>query len=311
MKPDDADQYCDWIKHGKIRSDKQNESAPKHYERWTQGGFMLAELLTALAILSALMSISFVAVLNHRKALKQRELDGIAREIFLSAQNHLSYYGAKNLYNLAENHSEDKEAILGHEELFEDPDGNRISFHILKSVRGSGFSSEYSGTSWRNSASPLLETEKPAKALAEETEQALTEEPQKAITEGFRKAEQAPAKEPFHSASDSEAREAALQKARLRGKESPWILNLILPFGSIDESIRLNGNFYIRYDYPSATILDVFYSETYDFGGTTDYNSFSDLSELDENERRNFPGGMLGFYGGAVARDKEYWISVA
>lgn len=62
-------------------------------------GFTLAELLLAIAIISILSAVSFVNVTSHMRGMKQLELDGYAKEIFMSAQNHLimaesnGYYG--------------------------------------------------------------------------------------------------------------------------------------------------------------------------------------------------------------------------
>ena len=62
-------------------------------------GFTLAELLLAIAIISILSAVSFVNVTSHMRSMKQLELDGYAKEIFIAAQNHLimaesnGYYG--------------------------------------------------------------------------------------------------------------------------------------------------------------------------------------------------------------------------
>ena len=53
-------------------------------------GFTLAELLMAIAILTALMGIVFVSVNEYMKSLHLLELDGIAKEMFIASQNQLS-----------------------------------------------------------------------------------------------------------------------------------------------------------------------------------------------------------------------------
>ena len=58
-------------------------------------GFTLAELLMAIAILTALMGISFVAVNQYTKGLKLNELNWTAKEIFLASQNQLSKANAE------------------------------------------------------------------------------------------------------------------------------------------------------------------------------------------------------------------------
>ena len=62
-------------------------------------GFTLVELILAVAILSILLAFSFVNVAAYMRSMKQLELDGYAKEIFIAAQNHLimaesnGYYG--------------------------------------------------------------------------------------------------------------------------------------------------------------------------------------------------------------------------
>lgn len=53
-------------------------------------GFTLAEMLIVVGIIGALAAFSFVAVAQHQRSLKQTEMDEIAREIFVAAQNHLT-----------------------------------------------------------------------------------------------------------------------------------------------------------------------------------------------------------------------------
>lgn len=53
-------------------------------------GFSLAETLITVAILVVLAGLVFVGINQYRKSMKQIEMDSIAKEIFISAQNHLS-----------------------------------------------------------------------------------------------------------------------------------------------------------------------------------------------------------------------------
>ena len=53
-------------------------------------GFTMAELLIVVAIIGVLAGVSFVAVQTHQKNLKRLELDSVARQIFVAAQNHLT-----------------------------------------------------------------------------------------------------------------------------------------------------------------------------------------------------------------------------
>lgn len=53
-------------------------------------GFSLVEMLTAVAILAILVSISIVGVIGYMNNLKATEMDSAARQIFVAAQNHLT-----------------------------------------------------------------------------------------------------------------------------------------------------------------------------------------------------------------------------
>ena len=60
-------------------------------------GFTLAEMLIAVAIIGVLMAVSFIAVQNYQRSLHQLEYDGIAKEIFIAAQNHLTMADSQGL----------------------------------------------------------------------------------------------------------------------------------------------------------------------------------------------------------------------
>lgn len=55
-----------------------------------RNGFTLAETLIVVAIVIILAGLAFVAVFSYQRNLMQFEYDGIAKEIFVAAQNHLS-----------------------------------------------------------------------------------------------------------------------------------------------------------------------------------------------------------------------------
>ena len=89
--------------------------------------------------------------------------------------------------------------------------------------------------------------------------------------------------------------------------DNSTVLDLMLPFASIDETVRAGGSYIIRYQADPAVVLDVFYCSASDtrFGHdlTGDYGSV--LGLIDKNgsnhksERRNYSGGsVLGWYGG-------------
>lgn len=66
-------------------------------------GFTLGELLATIVIITILCNVTFVAVGSYVKSLKLMEEDGIAKELFIVAQNHLCLAKASGeLYRLNE-----------------------------------------------------------------------------------------------------------------------------------------------------------------------------------------------------------------
>ncbi len=60
-------------------------------------GFTLAETLLVAAIIVILAAVAFIAVSSHLRSTERFELDGIAKEIFVAAQNHLSMADSQGL----------------------------------------------------------------------------------------------------------------------------------------------------------------------------------------------------------------------
>lgn len=60
-------------------------------------GFTLAETLLVVAILVVLLCVAAVGVLRYQRSLEQLEMDGIAKEIFVAAQNHLTMAESQRL----------------------------------------------------------------------------------------------------------------------------------------------------------------------------------------------------------------------
>lgn len=80
-----------------------------------QGGFTLAEMLVALAILSILLSIGMVFLVHYQRVLKLTEMDTTAREIFVVAQNHITAAKASGEWErLVEKYQDDPDAYLGY-----------------------------------------------------------------------------------------------------------------------------------------------------------------------------------------------------
>ena len=53
-------------------------------------GFTMAEMLMAVAIILILAGVAFIGVARYLRSMALLERDGIAKEIFIAAQNHLT-----------------------------------------------------------------------------------------------------------------------------------------------------------------------------------------------------------------------------
>ena len=183
-------------------------------------GMTMAELLIVVAIISVLGGVAFIAVWNYQRSLGQLERDGIAKEIFVAAQNHLTVaYG---------------EGYLGTTDY---------------GVQGT--------------------------------------------------ADEDAGKEIYYYAVNGNISGASA-------------LSQMLPFGSIDETVRSGGSYIVRYQKDAGLVLDVFYCtrsdspEQYNYQLTDgDYASVLELRDTDtdnnKQERRNWNNHILGWYGGAEA----------
>ena len=170
-----------------------------------------------VAILVILMGLAFVGLFQHQRNLKQLELDGIAKEIFVAAQNHLTMADSQGLLD-----GKTDEATVG----ISDTETGIFYF-----VAGQG------GTS-----------------------------PDTAGT----------------------------------------VLSLMLPFASVDETVRAGGSYVIRYQKTGARVLDVFYAQPDNsrFGHTfTDgeYTTLLGLRGDDHKAERRSCGDdkhVIGWFGG-------------
>lgn len=183
-------------------------------------GMTMAEMLIVVAIIVILSGVAFAAVNNHQRTLGQLERDGIAKEIFVAAQNHLTAaYG---------------EGYLGLKEPVDDADPN-----------------------------------------------------------------------PFGKKDSDGAYYYVVD-------DTPEVFGLMLPFGSIDETVRVGGSYLIRYQKETGTVLDVFYCSRngspnqYNYVlKDSDYSNVLDLRDTEgrnkKSDRRNWNSHVLGWYGGMEA----------
>lgn len=89
------------------------------------------------------------------------------------------------------------------------------------------------------------------------------------------------------------------------------LLELMLPFGSIDETVRARGSYLIRYQLKPATVLDVFYcSQTGKYAHKIEAGEYAALlaardsvseggtTQSNKSARLNYDSAVLGWYGG-------------
>ncbi|MGX8728875.1 MAG: type II secretion system protein, partial [Lachnospiraceae bacterium] len=187
----------------------------------------MAELLIVVAIIAVLGGLSFVAVWNYQRSLGQLERDGIAKEIFVAAQNHLTAAYGEGYLGLKVAHGEN-------------PFGETAADGTSYLVVNSEYLAAHGNT----------------------------------IPDGS-------------------------------------ILGMMLPFGSIDETVRLGGSYLIHYQAKTGLMLDVFYCTrsgspeqfNHELGSVTDeYEIVMGLrGENNKSARRTYEQGgrsILGWYGG-------------
>ena len=187
-------------------------------------GFTLAEVLAVALIIIILTAVSFVGVIRYQRSMKLMEMDGIAKQVFIAAQNHLTLAKSQGYLGKSDGSEENKE--------------KGIYYFIVGSGTG--------------------------------------------------------------TYSDPDA-------------ASDTLLSLMLPYASVDETVRKDGSYIIRYQnlQDVAQVLDVFYVDkggrfghTY---GTGDYNPLMDPTgnanpkywgTANKNNRLDYGGSIIGWYGG-------------
>ncbi|WP_147355587.1 type II secretion system protein [Clostridium sp. OF09-36] len=89
------------------------------------------------------------------------------------------------------------------------------------------------------------------------------------------------------------------------GNTTEGIRARLLPFGSIDETVRTDGSYLIVYAPGTGVVREVWYSDRYIFQGTA--AEFSELSGLTEDpkKRERFYGEAVGYYAGASLTEPE------
>ena len=188
--------------------------------RWSKlnrRGFTMAETLVAVGIIGILSALIFIGVANYLRTMRQLERDGIAKELFVSAQNHLTTADSQGYLG---------KAYFGNKESLDKED--EVFYFVVNG--GESFNGDS-------------------------------------------------------------------------------VLDLMLPFASVDETVRLGGSYIVRYQKDPARVLDVFYSSKTGtrFGHTFSQADYAGVMAVrgagNRQARRKYgsTGAVIGWYGGEEA----------
>lgn len=79
------------------------------------------------------------------------------------------------------------------------------------------------------------------------------------------------------------------------------VLSEMLPFGALDDTVRVTGSYVIEYDYKTASVYGVFYTDKADADFEADVQSLNTArGDAGKDTRKNHKP-IIGYYGGAVA----------
>ena len=207
-------------------------------------GFTLAELLVTIAIIGILAAVSFVAVAQSRKNLKLLEMDNIAREIYVGAQNHLTESKAGGQWDKLVETEKAKE------------------------------SGRFDAAYWGNKI----------------------DKPEDGVTA---------------AAGEHDYRRIVVNAGTTDAGSG--VLGILLPLGSIDDTVRTGGSYAVEYDILTAQIYAVFYTDTAPALASSDIGKL--YSESIKSGKKDYRKAYkaseasgkavpVGYYGGAaVAND--------
>ena len=236
-----------------------------------KGGFSLPELLIVVTLMGILAVLTITGIVLFARDLKLMEMDGIARQIFVSAQNHLTRMEASGLLS----EYDDAAAGLGAEgELAKAALGNAMD-------KAEDYPADY----------PVSE----GKSHAESWVAEVVNNPD---GHAFYRV--------GHRSSPALNADNNLESS---------ILEDMLPFGAIDDTVRSGGSYYIEYDLKTAQIYAVFYTDSADGLTELEVKHLSHSGRSDDNTgleaRKSLltttDGGRktVGYYGGAAAQNLE------
>lgn len=215
------------------RSNCMRNKKRKRSKQIVQAGFTLAEVLITLGILGVLLSIGIVSVAAYQKSLKLTEMDAIAKQMFIAAQNQMTASNATAQWESFRSLEEqDESSFDNHSFVFGSSMGNQMPEDYPEEMDwNQGYDYYYID--------------------------------------------------------------------HLNGRNTDQIFDTILPYGAIDDTIREDGKYVIEYDYKTATVYGVFYTDT---KHNVTYEEITQTSGIRTNKtvRKQFKAGVIGYYGGAV-----------
>ncbi|MCI6853739.1 MAG: type II secretion system GspH family protein [Firmicutes bacterium] len=243
----------------------------RHGGKLGKKGFSLPELLIVVALMGILAVLTITGIVLFARDLKLMEMDGIARQIFVSAQNHLTRMEASGLLS----EYDDAAAGLGAEgELAKAALGNAMD-------KAEDYPADY----------PVSE----GKSHAESWVAEVVNNPD---GHAFYRV--------GHRSSPALNADNNLESS---------ILEDMLPFGAIDDTVRSGGSYYIEYDLKTAQIYAVFYTDSADGLTELEVKQLSHSGRSDDNTGMEARKSLLtttdggrktvGYYGGAAAQNLE------
>lgn len=234
-------------------------------------GFSLPELLIVVTLMGILAVLTITGIVLFARDLKLMEMDGIARQIFVSAQNHLTRMEASGLLS----EYDEAAAGLGAEgELAKAALGNAMD-------KAEDYPADY----------PVSE----GKSHAESWVAEVVNNPD---GHAFYRV--------GHRSSPALNADNNLESS---------ILEDMLPFGAIDDTVRSGGSYYIEYDLKTAQVYAVFYTDSADGLTELEVKQLSHSGRSDDNTGMEARKSLLtttdggrktvGYYGGAAAQNLE------
>ena len=207
-------------------------------------GMTVAEMLIVVAIVIALAAVGFIAIMAYQRTMAQNERDAIAKELFISAQNHLTMSKSEN--------------YPGCNVDFLKPENEMTADDAAKMAKAAGVKEEGSDGVY------------------------------------------------YIMVHEGDVLDDAT-------RDGHYMLNQMLPFGSIEDTVRAGGNYVIRYQPNIGKIMDVFYCSS--SGSPAKFNYIFTPSDYSSTGTglltlNNKDGKVLGWYGGEGLKSLGHKISI-